>query len=291
MKKRPLSDRIYRFLLRLFPFDFQREYGSEMEDVFREERRHAGKTANTIRLWWKTATGFLKAAPGEHWDVLQRDVRYGVRTLAKSPGFTLVAISALAIGIGANLTIFGFANALLLRPLPVSEAGRVVRVFQNRTANVPYADYVQYRDRNHTLSALAAFQNATVNLRGDSLSEPVWAMTVTGNYFEALGIPAALGRTIDKTDDRPAPGSPCSPTVSRRRFGGDPSIVGRTITIDGRPVTIIGVTRSFSGTIAPFLPELCSVERQHRADPPSSLLIGRLRPGISVELAQADLEP
>jgi putative ABC transport system permease protein len=297
MKKRPLPDRVYRCMLRLFPFDFQREYGGEMEQVFRAQRRHAeqtGKGGMTMGLWWRTVTDFLKVAPWEHLDVLRRDLRYGVRSLAKSPGFTLVAISALAIGIGANVTIFGFANALLLRPLPVPEDDRVVRVFHNRTANVPYADYVQYRDRNQTLAALAAFQSAPLNLRADGSPELVWAMKVTGNYFGTLGIPAALGRTIGPGDDRAgaAGAAMLADGFWRRRFGADPSIVGRTITIDGSPFTIVGVTpASFSGTLAPFLPELwVPWNGPHRAGSSSSLLIGRLRAGASVGQVQADLD-
>src|SRR5262245_64659262 len=104
MKKRSPSDRMYRFLLRLFPFDFQREFGGEMENVFRQERRSAKQRGllRLIRLWGDTLAGFLRIAPFEHLDVLRRDIFYGIRSLRKSPGFVLIGVTALAIGLGAN---------------------------------------------------------------------------------------------------------------------------------------------------------------------------------------------
>src|SRR5262245_56653692 len=95
MKKRRPSDRFYRFLLRLFPFDFQREFGSEMEDVFRQQNRDASRKgiARRIRLWWTTIRGFFKEAPIEHFEVLRRDIVYGIRSLRKTPTFAFGAIS------------------------------------------------------------------------------------------------------------------------------------------------------------------------------------------------------
>src|SRR5262245_11126991 len=134
MKKKPISrsDRLYRFLLRMFPFDFRRDYGKDMEALFKDERKHAqkiGSTAETLRLWSRTLAGFLRTAPLEHVDVFRRDVRFGMRSLKRDPGFAAVAIAALAIGIGANIAVFGLANELILKPLPVADPDGLVQVF------------------------------------------------------------------------------------------------------------------------------------------------------------------
>ena len=122
------------------------------------------------------------------------DLRYGARLLLRSPGFTLVAVAALAMGIGANLTIFGFASALLLRPpAGVADPGRVVRVFTNRFSNTAYPDYEAYRDRNRTFVTLAAMRGEPVSVRTTGAPEQRFALAVSGNYFEALGVRPALG--------------------------------------------------------------------------------------------------
>jgi putative ABC transport system permease protein len=295
MKKQPLAARVYRLLLRLFPFDFQREYGSEMENVFRQEHRSAVKAGikQKLSLWWLTLRGFLTTAPIEHLDVLRRDALYGLRSLRKSPGFALGAIAALAIGIGANLTIFGFANALLLRPLPAPDPEELVRVSMYSWGNVPYDHYIKYRDGNRTLSSLAAFQDASASLQTGGTPELTVAMLVTGNYFDCLRIPAALGRTIAENDDRVgAPGVVMlSDGFWRRRFGANPSVIGTTVFIDGSPFTIIGVTpESFNGTMAPLVPQVwIPWNGPHRYIPLGVAMIGRLRPHTAIRQARADL--
>jgi hypothetical protein len=289
MRKRSLSDRVFRFLLGFLPVDFQREFGSEMEDVFRQERSDAHKIGRvrTIRLWWTAVLGLLRVAPVEHFDVFRRDVQYGLRSLRNNPGFVWMAIVALGIGMGANLTIFGFANALLMRPVPAPNPDEVIRVYHNRWANVPYSAYVQYRDRNQTTSGLAAFENLPVNLRADAQPELVWAMKVTGNYFDVLQIKAAHGRTISESDDRPgAPGVVMlSDAFWRRRFGGDSSVLGRTVSIGGAPATVIGITpASFNGTLAPFVPQVwIPWNGNYRDVARSANVIGRLRPGATLK--------
>jgi len=98
-------------------------------------------------------------------DSLTQDLRYGARMLRRSPGFALVAITALAAGISVNVVVFGVANVLLFKPLPIADPGRAVRVYRDRTSNVPYADYLEFRDANTTLSGLAAFQLTSISLR------------------------------------------------------------------------------------------------------------------------------
>src|SRR5262245_12730536 len=134
---------------------------------------------------------------------LMQDLRYGIRTLARTPGFSLIAIAVLAIGIGANVTVFSLANALFLRPLPAGDPSSLVRVYSSRSSNTRYRSYRELRDRNSTLAALAAFQLQSFGLRvdGDTVdggtvdggSEHTFGTIVTGDYFPVLRIAPALG--------------------------------------------------------------------------------------------------
>jgi len=223
------------------------------------------------------------------------DVRYGGRVLLRSPGFTFVAVAALAIGIGANLTIFGFAKELLLSPpAGIADPDRVVRVFTNRFSNTSYANFEAYRDRNHTFVALAAFRDESMSLRGEGAPEQIFGLAVSGNYFNALGVPAAIGRPILPADDR-ADGPDVvviSDRFWRLRWAANPGVLGQTITLNGRPAVIIGVAPSgFTGTLAPFLPDVFVpvTQPRHGGEISSVQLIGRLRPGVAIGEAQADL--
>lgn len=235
-------------------------------------------------------------------EALARDLHVGVRHLRRSPAFSLGAIAALTIGLSAAAVAFSVANGLILRPLPVSAPARVVRGYIGGYSNTLYRDYLVYRDTNQTFSGLAAFVDAPLVIRIDGPAEHVAGTVVSGNYFGALGVNAALGRTIQNEDDRP--GAPGVVLLShgywQRRFAGDPAIVGHTITIDGAPFAIVGVAPAvFTGTQAPvavdawvawnapaFAPTPADVERGAGR---SAHVIGRLRDGVAIADAQADV--
>jgi len=231
---------------------------------------------------------------------INRDVRHGVRTLLKSPGFSLVTIAALAVGIGANLTIFGFVNALLLRPLTAADSHRLVRADlggPNPIENaVLYDDYVAYRDRNQTLSPLTLFHPGgllPVRQTGRA-AEPIHVMPVTGNYFETLGVQAAIGRTFSADDDqRDAGAVVLSHEGWTLHFEADPRIVGQTIFIDDVPFTVAGIApERFAGTASPVIPRMYATWRAMRPpapDSPRGFMIGRLAAGATLRTAQADL--
>ena len=187
-----------------------------------------------------------------------RDLRYAVRLLGRSPGFTLTAIVALALGIGINTTIFSVANAVVLQPLSAAEPDRLVRVYSNAFSNTSYAEYADYRDGNRTLDELAAFQLAQFSLRVGAAPEPVSAELVSANYFATLGVHAALGQMPRAVDDLTA--EPLVVLDHRfwvRRFDADPDIVGRTLSLNGQPFTVAGVAPdAFTGVMAPFVPAL-----------------------------------
>jgi predicted permease len=240
---------------------------------------------------------------------LLQDLRYGFRHLLKSPGFTLIAVLSLALGIGANTSIFSLVNTVLLRPLPgVENPKRLVSVYPVRqdrsTALFSYPNLVDVRDRNEVLSGLSGFKFATLSLSHDGNNERVWSYLVSGNYFDVLGVKAALGRTFLPEEDR-TPGSHPVVVLSyncwQRRFSSAPAIIGRSIILNGHTFNVIGVApEGFNGTEVVFQPEMWVPMMMADVVEPGSnwmtargtgvlFTVGRLKPGVSVAQAQSSL--
>src|SRR5262247_258692 len=235
-------------------------------------------------------------------ETLWKDLRLGVRMLLKQPGFTLVAVMILALGIGANTAIFSLVNTILFRHLPVREPQRLVSVFPTiqRTGepqSFSYPNYVDVRDRNDVLSGLLAYQMMAVSLSRNGHNEIIWGYLASGNYFEMLGVKAALGRTFTPEDDR-TPGAHPVAVLSyaswQKRFGADRNIVGQTVLLNNQSYTIIGVAPPrFNGTEVIYAPEMWvpmmmlgqikpgSKELEQR-NISSSYCLGRLKPGVSM---------
>src|SRR5262249_28309920 len=165
---------------------------------------------------------------------------------------------------------------------------------QDRWSNIGYEEYIQYRDRNRTISKLAISSTTAASIQAGGPPEAVTAMAVSGNYFESLRISAMVGRLISEADDkRGAPGAVVLGSAYwRHRFGSDPSIIGKTISVDGSPFTIVGVIpSSFNGTMAPFVPEVwIPWNSPHHSVLDRGTLIGRLLPEASIKPARADLQ-
>jgi putative ABC transport system permease protein len=233
-------------------------------------------------------------------ETLLRDIRYGIRSLVKRPGFTVVALIALALGIGANTAIFSLVNAVLLRPLPFAEPDRLVWMWGTFTggnrASVAPLDFLDYRKENKTFEEFAASFPLALNLTGSGEPERLSAAGVTGNYFQALGAKPALGRTFLLENEQPGNEQVVvlSYALWQKRFGGDPGIVGKTVTLDGRTHEIIGVMpQHFSFPVAngvwvpinfDFSPEM-KQRKAHFMRP-----IGKLKEGVTIAQAQADLD-
>ena len=237
------------------------------------------------------------------------DLRYALRTLRKNPGFTAVAVLTLALGIGVNTTIFSLYNALALRPLPVKDPGRVVRLFRTHPGEpgagvFSYPEYVDFRDRIPVLSGLAAWSWAGFAMGTGDHMEDVKAMFVSGNYFDVLGANIAAGRTFVPEEDSTPDSHPVavlSYGFWERRFAHDPAVVGRTLLFNGQPFTVVGVVgRSFVGTDAEapevWVPIMMNAtlapERKdalHSRDGHWLQLIGRLKPGVSWAQTRAAL--
>jgi putative ABC transport system permease protein len=234
---------------------------------------------------------------------LRSDVVYAMRTLIRNRGFAAVAILTLALGIGATVAIFGLVDAVMLRPLPFREPDRLVVLWEDFAAvNGPAtvepspADYRDWQEQNRVFDGLAAIQGRmTLNLTGAGDPEPLSAARVTGNLFPILGLSPILGRTIGIDDDRAgaSPVAVISEGLWRRRFGADRTLVDRSIMLDGVPHTVIGVVPGdfqfpAKGTEvwvpAAFTPEQLSARMTFYL-----YVVGRLKPGVSLAQARADM--
>jgi predicted permease len=240
-------------------------------------------------------------------DVLQ-DVRYGMRLLARSPGFAVVVISVLALGIGANATVFTLFKALALKPLPgVNDSAHLAVVVGKtsggRTTVMSYPDYQYIRDHDRAFSGLAGVTMEPFSLGLGTHGERVWGEMVTGNYFQVLGVGASLGRTLLPSDEI-APGRHPVAVIGdglwRRAFGSDPNIIGRTILLNAYPLTVVGVAAAeFRGSVVSLVidvfipvmmqPQLLPPDRLHARQTPMLWAMGRPRPAISFETATAQM--
>src|SRR4051812_24819695 len=188
-----------------------------------------------------------------------RDIRFAARGLRKSPGFTLVVLLTLALGIGANTAIFSLMDQLLLRSLPVKSPSELILLdgpgpYQGRTFNkqtFSYPMYQDFRDQNQVFSGLLARFPTTMTMAWRGESGRGEGDLVSGNYFDVLGVSAAIGRVFTASDDR-VPGAHPIAVLSygfwQRRFASDPSVLNQTINVNGHPLTIVGVSAAgFSG--------------------------------------------
>ena len=228
-------------------------------------------------------------------DSLVQELRYAVRSLANSPGFTLVAILTLALGIGVNTSIFSVLYGVLLEPLPYDHPERLVRVFETSgrlgTMNLSRLDFQDWRDQNRSFTHLAAYGAGPVTLIGGSEPDRVLAAAVTPGFFEAFGVPAFLGRTFGA--DAGVSGLPAviSERLWRSRFGGARDVLGRTIRLIGSAYTVVGVLPSrmdFPTGTGVWIPLDLSTDISSRSAH-NYAVVGALKPGVSVGAAQADL--
>ena len=225
------------------------------------------------------------------------ELRLAGRRLLKAPAFALGAISTLGLGIGATTAIFTVASGALLRPLPYPDAGRLVFVgqaYKDGLAGVGEPKFLFWRERSRSFEALACYSQyggASGNLAGGSEAEFVSGLRVSADLFKALGVPPALGRSFSSDED--APGGPRVAVISdalwRRRFGGDAGVVGRQVTLNDAPLTVIGVMpRDFRMEGAPNLFVPMQARPTANYDP-NATVVGRLKPGVSLEQAQSEM--
>jgi putative ABC transport system permease protein len=235
------------------------------------------------------------------------DVRFAVRQLRRAPGFTAVAVLTLALGIGANSAIFALADATFFRPLPFAQpAGQLVMVLERRGGDPPNAvtplDYYDWSRQNRTLDVMAGLQSASVTIAGsDGVAEQVPAQSVTPRFFDVLGVTPLVGRAFQASDTGFV--VVLGEDFWRGRLGADPSAAGRDLIIDGNAYDIVGVLpRQFQmvppGAVrGPVQPQLWILQNEPDPGGPPFLrqshllsVIGRLKPGVTLDAAQADLD-
>jgi predicted permease len=233
-------------------------------------------------------------------DAMWNDIKFTARTLRKSPGFTLTAILCIALGVGATTAIFSAVNAILLRPLPYAHADRLVAIYSGNDAinahhsNISHPDYLSWRDENRTFEGMGMWTWTSLTLSGDDgAAERVEGAEVTPNLFPVLGVDAFLGRTFTNGEDQAGRDRVLllSYGLWQRRFGGDRAIIGRTVTVDGLPYTVIGVMPqrfAFPDRGQVWIP-LTPPATDLRNNRYFAGAIGRLAPGVSLAQARADL--
>lgn len=229
---------------------------------------------------------------------LGQDVRFGLRMLRKSPGFTVVAVLTLALGIGATTAIFSLVNGILLKPLPYPQSERLVRLLQSYPEKgldswrLSQASFALYRDQNHVFSAVAAYSPSGVNLTGREQPERLQAAKVTADFFKVLGTPPLLGRTFLSGEDTPGRNVVCVLSYGywQRHFGSDPHVIGTSLRLDNASIEVVGVMpASFRFPTADtdlWIPLGLKPEALH---PWFLTGVARLKPGVSPETAQRDV--
>lgn len=240
---------------------------------------------------------------------LLQDLRYGMRMMRTRVGFTVVAVLTLALGIGANTTIFNWIQTLLLHPLPGVARQDDLMVFLGRTSSgiistVSYPDFVDFKSRNTTLDGILLYDLSPMSMEVGGQAERIWGSIVTGNYFDVLGVKAHVGRTFLPSEDRTPGAAPVLVLgygLWQRRFAGDANVVGRNVKLNGRDFTIVGVAdEGFGGTFSGLnLDAYVPIMMQAQVSPGNLLdkrgnhsfeALARLKPGVSREQAEVDLK-
>jgi putative ABC transport system permease protein len=333
------DERLAERLVRLYPASFRDAVGEDLVDALHDrmrERRLAG--ASTMSVWIKALADTVTNAPGA-WmqaiadranadlsrrsaegakadmrkrtmmDKLQQDIRYALRSWRRRPAFAAVAVVTLALGIGANTAMFSIVNAVLLRPLPYPDGQQLVMLWgrtpTQQQSLVSYREFLELRQRTRSFAETALWLTQSVNLTQVNEPQRIIGAFVSGSFFDVAGVRAERGRLFDQADSDPAAPKPVTVITHdfwQRRFAGDPAVLGTTVTLNGLPLTIVGIVAPpFDLKSVPAGGWLldCDVfiPAGHLPIPggianagPSFLSIGRMKPGVTVTQANADLD-
>jgi putative ABC transport system permease protein len=290
----------YRALLRLFPASFRAEYGPEMEAIF-ARRWDAPGVPGRLALALGAVADVVPNALRAHGDILRQDLRYARRTFGRSPGFTATAVVITALGVGAVTAAFSITDHVLIRPLPFTDSERLVHLWgdpgrtgQSRVEpSLP--NYLDWKRASASFEAMGASHPVSANLVGGSEPQHLEGIGVDADLLPLLGARPLLGRLFTAEDHlRGAAGTVLvSERVWKERFGGDPSVVGRKVLLDGEPFTLIGVMpRRFqfpSRDTEIWTPMRLSEDDANDRTNAYFTVLARLRKGVSIEDARAEM--
>ena len=290
-----MLDGLYRVLLWLYPADFRQEYEREMLRSFRDRCRREG----TLRVSMEALLDLMITAWREHLDTLGKDLRYSVRTLGRTPGFTAVAVLTLALGIGANTAIFSVVNAVLLEPLPYREPDRLVKLHERRQqgnrvrGSVSAPDFQDWRQRNTVFDFMAAVVGNDFTMASEVAPELIEGSAVSTDFFRVLGVQPRLGRDFAREEETAGKDGVVilSHSIWQNRFAADVGIIGRSITLTGRPFVIVGVLPDIPHVIRRhsevWVPLVLSTEisrANHYLE-----VFARMKPSVTLEQAQTGM--
>ncbi len=290
----------YGALLHLYPASFRHEYGEEMRAVFARRRRDCSGILDVVALWIEMLLDAITNASAAHFDILRQDLRYALRTLARTPGFTSTAIVVAALGIGATTAAFTMMDHVRIHPFPFADQDRLVRISEDHGArgsdwDMSPANYRDWKQMNQSFETMAAFRAISVNMIGQGAPQRIDGASLNAELFPMLGVTPLMGRYFAATDDRDgAPGTLLlSYSLWENLFGGDPAALGRKVILDDAPYTIIGVMpKNFYfpsreaqlWTVMRFAPQ----DFEHRSNC-YIYALGKLKPGVTLAQARADM--
>jgi predicted permease len=312
-----LHEAARRFTMLMHRRQFDADLEEEMQlhlELRQKEHLDSGMTADSARAAARRGFGNLTTlkekshtAWGWEWfEQLVQDMRHGLRMLRKSPGFTVVAVLTLALGIGANTALFSVVNGVLLNPLPYVHSDQVVTMVGwfpgYGESSTSYPDFLDWVRLNHTFSSLAAYRRDSFNLTGQGEAEQVTAMDVSAGFFPLLSVNPVLGRDFSSAEDQL--GGPPAVILSggfwKRKFGSSPDVIGKAVNLDGTDYTVVGVIPEnfyFCCSSTGFRLSDVYVTIGASKDPPvrdrrmiSTWAVGRMKQGVTLAQARGDMD-
>ena len=288
--------RFYRALLFLYPTSFRAEYGEELCSAFAMRRAGSAGLLGALVSAFAAIGDVVPNAIAAHWDVLRQDLRYTLRGLRHSPGFALTAILVVALGVGANTAAFSVADFVLFRPLPFPQPDRLTMLWEQTPGyqmELSPGNYADYKSQSKSFSSMGAYFSVPVNLTGIGEPRRIESTRVSWDLFATLGAHPLAGRLFAASDTIAGQSLVISHDLWQTQFGGDAAVIGKTVQLDGRPYTIIGImppdfrfpNRDIElWKTMQFTPEDLAPRNDNYI-----YVVGRLKSGVTIDAARAEL--
>ena len=290
--------RLYRALLHLYPASFRREYAAELTADFARRSRRASTVSAQMSLWASTIADTILNAGQLHAELLAQDVRYAIRTLGRAPGFTATSILVTALGIGATTAAFSVTSFVFLRPLPYEHPDRLVTIWQQTPEyrlELSPPNYRDWKAQQQSFEAMGAYHLLETNFVANGEPDRLLGAAVTADLLPVLGVQPSTGRLFTRDEEEHESGRRIilSHGLWERSFGSDRGVVGRAVLLDGTPHVVVGImpaTFSFPTREIAFWTLMPGEDRlNEERDNYWFQALGRLKPGVTLEQARADL--